>query len=100
MQDWLYILAGLAGFSLLIFLRVKVFQMRAGVQGKTFCFSQSLHLTLRVLASLLIPGLGQAMGGRMAASALHLGMFLVALCLVGEVAFLLNLVSAMEHVLG
>lgn len=98
MQELPSILATLAVFGLLIFIRVKVMQFRCGVAGRTFSFVNSLHLMLRVLSSLLVPGFGQAMCGRIGVGLMHLGIFVVAFCCLGEVAFLINLVSAMEHV--
>jgi hypothetical protein len=98
MQELPSILAALALFGLLIFIRVKVMQFRCGVAGRTFQFGRSLHLMLRVLSSLVVPGLGQAMFGRIRVGLMHLGVFVATFCFLGEVAFLINLVSAMEHV--
>lgn len=92
------ILAALALFGLLIFIRVKVTQFRSGATGGTVHFGSSLHLMLRVLGSLVVPGFGQAMRGCIGLGLLHLGVFVVTFCYLGDVAFLINLVSAMEHV--
>lgn len=86
-----------ACFGLLAFMRVKVFQLRAAAHGRRFCVGGSLRLMMHVLGSLLVPGLGQAMRGRMTAAFVHLGIFVFALASVGEAALFLNLVSAMEH---
>ncbi len=99
MQELPSILAALAVFGLLIFIRVKVMQFRCGAAGGTFQFGNSLHLMLRVLSSLVVPGFGQAMRGRIGVGLMHLGVFVAAYCWLGEVAFLINIVSAMEHVL-
>jgi len=88
MHDWLSIPAAAAIFGLLVFLRVKVFQALAGSVGKFFRFT----------VGLLVPCLSQAMSGRMAASAFHLGVFALTFLLVGEPDLLLNLASAMENV--
>jgi hypothetical protein len=98
MQELPSILAALAVLGLLIFIRVKVMQFRCGAAGGTFHFGSSLQLMLRVLSSLVVPGLGQGMRGRVGVGLLHLGVFVVAFCCLGEVAFLINLVSATEHV--
>ena len=98
MQELPSILAALAVFGLLIFIRVKVIQFRSGTAGGTFHFGGSIHLMLRVLSSLVLPGLGQVMRGRIGVGILHLGVFVAAFCCLGSVAFLINLVSAMEHV--
>lgn len=97
MQELPSILAALLIFTLLVLLRVKVLEFRAAVSGRSFQFGGSLRMLLRVLGSLAIPGLGQAMRGRMTASFIHLGIFTLALVCFGEAAFLINLVSAMEH---
>ncbi|MFZ4767746.1 MAG: hypothetical protein ACOYMN_22595 [Roseimicrobium sp.] len=100
MQELPSILAALAVLGLLIFIRVKVMQFRFGLAGGKFRFGNSLHLMLRVLSSLVVPGFGQAMRGRIGVGLMHLGVFVAAFCFLGEVAFLINLVSAMEHTLG
>ena len=86
-----------AVFGLLVFMRTKVFQFRSAAAGGHFQFGSSLRMMLRVLGSLLVPGLGQAMSGRMTAAFWHFGVFIAALCCFGEAAFLINLISAMEH---
>ncbi len=98
MQELPSILAALAIFGLLIFIRVKVMQFRCGATGRAFHFGNSLQLMLRVLSSLAVPGLGQAMFGRIGLGLLHLSVFAVAFCYLGDLAFLINLASAMEHV--
>jgi hypothetical protein len=98
MQQLPSILAALAVFGLLTFLRVKVMQFRCGVSGGTFHFGNSLRLMLRILGSLVMPGLGQIVRGRVTIGLLHLGVFVTAFCCVGEVAFMINFVSAIEHV--
>lgn len=90
-------MVALLAFTLLLLLRVKVLKLRAAVSGRSFHFGGSMRMLLRVLGSLVIPGLGQAMRGRMTASFIHLGIFILALACVGEAAFLFNLFSAMEH---
>jgi hypothetical protein len=92
------ILGALAVFSLFVLIRVKVMEFRVGAAGGQFSFGRSLHMLLRVLGSLVVPGLGQAMRGSVITGFAHLAIFVVAFCCVGEVAFLINLVSAMEHV--
>lgn len=84
-------------FGLLVAIRVEVFQFRSAASGDQFSFGASLRQMLRVLSSLLVPGLGQAMRGSMTAAFWHLGAFIVALCCFGEAAFLINFISAMEH---
>jgi hypothetical protein len=96
-QELRSILVALLAFTLLVLLRVKALEFRAAVSGRSFHFGGSLRMLLRVLGSLAIPGLGQAMRGRTTASFIHLGIFTLALACVGEAAFLLNLFSAMEH---
>lgn len=86
-----------AVLGLLVVIRVKVFQFRSAASGGHFSFGASLRQMLRVLSSLLVPGLGQAMRGSMTVAFWHLGVFIVALCCVGEAAFLISLISAMEH---
>ena len=98
MQELPSILAALAIFGLLIFIRVKVMQFRSGAAGGTVHFRNSILLMLRVLGSLVAPGFGQAMRGCIGIGLLHLGVFVVAFCYLGDFAFLINLVSAMEHV--
>jgi len=98
MQELPSILAALAVFGLLIFIRVKVMQFRCGAAGGAFHFGSSLQLMLRVVSSLVVPGLGQAMFGRIGVGMMHLAVFVAVFCCLGEVAFLINLVSAMEHV--
>jgi hypothetical protein len=81
-----------------VLLRVKVMEYRVAVSGsQAFSFGRSLRMLLRVLGSLVVPGLGQAMSGRMKTAFIHLGIFTLALVCVGEAAFLFNIVSAMEH---
>lgn len=92
------ILGALALFGILVMIRVKVMEFRIGAVGGQFNFGRSLHMLLRVLSSLAVPGLGQAMRGSVVTGFAHLAVFVVALCCVGEVAFLINLISAMEHV--
>ena len=98
MQEMPFILAALAVLGLLIFIRVKVMQFRCGAAGGTFHFGSSLQLMLRVLGSLFMPGLGPAMRGRVGIGLVQLGAFVMAFYCLGDVAFLINLVSAMEHV--
>lgn len=97
MQELPSILIAAAAIGLLVVIRVKVFQYRSAESGGCFNFRASLWEMLRVLSSLLVPGLGQAMRGSMTAAFWHLGVFTVALCCFGEAAFLFNLISAMEH---
>jgi hypothetical protein len=98
MQELPPILAALAVFGLLIFIRVKVMQYRCGATGGSFHFRSSLQLMLRVVSSLVVPGLGQTMFGRIGVGMMHLAVFVAAFCELGEVAFLINLFSAMEYV--
>lgn len=91
------ILGALAVLGLLVLIRVKVMEFRVGAVGGQFSFGRSLHMLLRVLGSLVVPGLGQAMRGSVITGFAHLAIFVVAFCCVGEVAFLINLASAMEH---
>lgn len=84
-------------FGLLVFMRTQVFQIRSAAVGGRFLFGSSLRMMLRVLSSLLLPGLGQATSGRMTVAFWHLGVFIVALYCFGETAFLINIISAMEH---
>lgn len=97
MQELPSILVALLVCTLLVLLRVKVMEYRAAVSGRSFHFGGSLRMLLRVLGSLVVPGLGQAMSGRMKTAFIHLGIFTLALVCVGEAAFLFNIVSAMEH---
>ena len=99
MHDLPSILAALAVLGFLILIRVKVMQFRCGVTGRVFHFGKSLRLTLRVLSSLAIPGIGQAMFGRIRVGLIHLSIFTAAFCCLGEVAFLINFASALEHLL-
>lgn len=89
-----------AFFGLLACMRVKVLQFRATTHGRRFCAGGSLRMMMHVLGSLLVPGLGQAMRGRMTAAFAHLGVFVLALASVGEAALFFNLASAMEHALN
>lgn len=95
MQELPSILAAQAIFGLLNFISVKVMQFRCGATGRASNFGNSLQL---VLSSLAVPGLRQAMFGRIGVGLLHLSVSTVAFCYLDEVAFLINLVSAMEHV--
>lgn len=97
MQELPSILVALLVSTLLVLLRVKVMTFRSAVAGRSFNFGASLRMLLRVLGSLVIPGLGQAIRGRITASFIHLGIFTLALACVGEAAFLFNIFSAMEH---
>lgn len=97
MQELPSILIAAAVFGILVVIRVKVFQFRSTASGAHFCLGFSLRQMLRVLSSLLMPGLGQAMRGSMTVAFWHLGVFIIALCCFGEAAFLINLISAMEH---
>jgi hypothetical protein len=97
MQELPSILISAAVFGLLVLIRVKVMKFRAACAGGQFSFGASLRMLLRVLSSLLVPGLGQAMRGRMTTAFWHLGVFVMAICFVGEAAFLINLISAIEH---
>lgn len=97
MQELPSILVALLVFALLVLLRVKVMEYRAALSGRSFHFGGSLHMLLRVLGSLVVPGLGQAISGRMKTAFIHLGIFTVALVCFGGAAFMFNLVSAMEH---
>jgi hypothetical protein len=97
MQELPSILAALAVFGLLVLIRVKVMEFRVRATGGHFSFGRSLHMLLRVLSSLAVPGLGQAMRGSVFTGFAHLTIFVVALCCVGSAAFLINLASAMEH---
>ena len=90
-------LAAAAFFALLAFMRMKVFQFHAAAQGRRFSASSSLRVVLHVLGSLLVPGLGQAMRGRITAAFARLGIFVFALASMCEAALCLNLASAMEH---
>jgi hypothetical protein len=95
-QELLSILIAAAVFGLLRVIRVKVFQFRSADLGGHFSLRASLRQMLRVLSSLLVPGLGQSMRGSMTVAFWHLGVLIVAFIFVGEVAFFLNLAYAME----
>ncbi len=83
--------------ALLVSLRVKVMEYRADVSGRSFHFGDSLRMLLRVLGSLVVPGLGLAIRRRVKTGLIHLGIFTVALVCPGEADFLFNLVSVMRH---
>lgn len=99
MQEPPSILIAAAFLGLLMVIRVKVFQFRAAASRGKFFFSTSLLQMLRVLSSLIVPGLGQAMRGSTSAAFWHLGVFIAAFYCIGEAAFFINLISALEHTL-
>jgi hypothetical protein len=92
-----FILGALPIFAFLVLLRLKVMEYRADVSVSSFHFGGILRMLLRVIGSLVVPGHGQAIRGRVKTAFIHFGIFTEALIYLGEAAFLFNLVFVMER---
>ncbi len=80
----------------LVILRVFAFRWIAQTRSHSFSFSASLWKLLQVLASLAIPGLGQATQGRLETATWYVLFSGIAWLLFGWFAILIHILSALE----